>query len=98
MGVGSKGEIKDSSIIQRKNNLLHSEIQSEIVALDIDTSNYISFNSVGSRIWKFIESEAIFSDLVNKIVQEFDVNSEQARKDALIFLQKLYDKNLITVK
>lgn len=98
MGVGSKGEIKDSSIIQRKNNLLHSEIQSEIVALDIDTSNYISFNSVGSRIWKFIESEASFSDLVNKIVQEFDVNSEQARKDALIFLQKLYDKNLITVK
>ena len=98
MGVGSKGEIKDSSIIQRKNNLLHSEIQSEIVALDIDTSNYISFNSVGSRIWKFIEREASFSDLVNKIVQEFDVNSEQARKDALIFLQKLYDKNLITVK
>lgn len=98
MGIEPKREITDSSIIQRKNNLLLSEIQNEVLALNTDTSEYVSFNSVGSRIWSHIEYPISFSDLLNRIVQEFDVNSEQARSDAMIFLQKLYDKKLITVK
>lgn len=98
MGIEPKREITDSSIIQRKNNLLYSEIQDEIVALNIDTSEYIGFNAVGSRIWSIIEQPIGFAELLNSIVQEFDVNSEQARTDAMHFLQKLDDKKLISIK
>lgn len=98
MGIDSNREITDSSVVQRKNDLLYSEIQDEIVALNINTSEYIGFNSVGSRIWRILEHPVGFPELLNRIVQEFDVNSAQARKDVIHFLQKLYEKKLITVK
>lgn len=94
----SKREIKESTIIQRKNDLLYSEIQDEIIALNVADSEYIGFNSVGSRIWSLIEQPVNFLELLDKIVNEFEVNSEQAKTDAIHFLERLYDKNLITLK
>jgi hypothetical protein len=98
MGMEGKREIKESTIIQRKNDLLYSEIQDEIIALSVETGEYIGFNSVGSRIWSLIEFPVRFIDLVNTISKEFEVDPELAKTDAIHFLEKLKDKKLITVK
>lgn len=46
-------------------------------------------NSVGEVLWKTLEKECTFYDLLKAVTDEFDVSEEEASKDIEDFLQQL---------
>ncbi len=96
--LGKKKEIGPDTTIQRRNNLLFNEIDGEVVMLSIENGEYYGMDKVGSYIWKLIEDPCSFTDLLDRITQEFDVDTEQAETDSIRFLEKLQDKKLISFK
>lgn len=96
--IADKREIKDATLIQRRTALIESNVQEEIICLDLEGSQYIGFNGTASLIWSKIEFPVRFKDLLNIITAKFAVDYSQAKTDAIHFLEKLYDKKLITLK
>lgn len=53
------------------------------------------FNEVGSEIWKFLEEPRRVEEVVSHLCEEFEVDEETARRDALEFLNILHERELI---
>lgn len=55
-------------------------------------------NEVGGRIWSLIDGQRSIKDIANDICREFKVSQSDAEGDTLIFLQQLWDKEIITIE
>ena len=49
----------------------------------------ITVNEVGADLWKMLQSEVTFDDLLNGILETYDVDEETAREDIQEFLDTL---------
>ena len=88
-------KIGPDTVLQRKNDLLFNQIDGEIVMLSIENSEYYGMDKVGSRIWELLEQPVRFKELVDKLMEEYEVSEEQCTTDTLNFITKLCDKKLI---
>lgn len=53
------------------------------------------FNPVGSRIWELIDGRRSIGQIVDLLIDEYDVNPERARRTTLDFFAMLEEKRLV---
>ena len=78
---------KDDSIVFRK-------IADEFILVPIrqnvgDLESIYTLNETAARIWELIDGEIKVRDIKQRIVEEFEVTSEEAEKDIVEHLQQL---------
>lgn len=56
----------------------------------------ITVNEVGVSLWNMLQREVSFDELVDGILQEYDVEEEVAREDIREFLDSLIDNGILT--
>jgi hypothetical protein len=71
-------------------------IEGEAVLLSMDTKVLRGLNPVGSRIWELIDGQRSLEDIIEVIVQEFDVAATDAARDVRAFIQELLDRGLVS--
>ena len=89
--------IKTESYIKRNKEVFASEIDDEVVMMNVDSGKYYGMDTVGSRIWELIAEEIQVREVINKLMEEYDVEEEQCEKDVLEFLNELYENKLVQV-
>jgi len=85
------------SVIVQKVGLDATNMDGEIVMMDIDRGKYYCFNEVGSRIWELIEKQISVGELVTMLLNEFEVDDKICEDAVLNFLNGIYKEELITV-
>ncbi|HIZ13068.1 MAG TPA: PqqD family protein [Candidatus Mediterraneibacter stercorigallinarum] len=55
----------------------------------------ITVNEVGADLWKMLQSEVTFDDLLNGILETYDVDEETAREDIQEFLDTLIEGGIL---
>jgi Coenzyme PQQ synthesis protein D (PqqD). len=90
--------LNSKSIIERKQNIMASDMDGDIVMMNIETGKYYNLGKIGGLIWNMTEYATSISDLVDKLTNEFDVTKEQCEKDILPFLEKMLEQKLIFCK
>ncbi len=96
MGIfGAKKEITPDTMLQRKPGMLFNEIDGEVVMLSIENSEYYGMDKVGSRIWQLLENPMPFKELVNRLMDEYEVTEEKCRQETLDFVKKMTEKKLL---
>lgn len=55
----------------------------------------IALNEVGVSIWKLLQDDVTVNDLVNGILDEYEVEEDIAREDIMEFLKKLSDGGIL---
>ena len=84
---GDRFELRDDLVVE--------EIDDDVVVLDLDGNQYFGLNEVGWIIWRALdETEETFGDIVDDIVEAFDIEEERARGDAAAFIEQLLDAGL----
>ena len=78
-------------------NHLYSEIAEEAVILNLESGVYYGLNEVGVDIWKWLQQPQTTQNLLNLLLQEYDVTPEQAKKDLEAILQEMLAAKLIEV-
>ena len=61
----------------------------------IDFSGVITLNEVGAFIWKVLENGASKEEILEKMLSEYDVDKETAKKDIDEYIQALRGAELI---
>jgi hypothetical protein len=92
-----KREIGSDTILQRKQDQLFSEIDGEVVMLSVENSEYYGMDKVGSRIWQLIEKPVALKQLIEILLDEYEVAEEQCKKDTLMFIEQLIEKDLVKI-
>ncbi|MBI3030215.1 MAG: PqqD family protein [Candidatus Rokubacteria bacterium] len=71
-------------------------IEGEAVILSMETKVLRGLNPVGSRVWELIDGRRDVEEIIEEIVQEFDVAAAEAGRDVMGFIQELLDRGLVT--
>jgi hypothetical protein len=71
------------------------EIDREVVAVDLESSTYLSTNESGVRLWRRLAEGATTEQLVDELVAAFGIDRERATADVRSFLEPLEARNLL---
>lgn len=88
-------KINKNTLIERKSDLVSSDMDGETVMMSIENNKYYGLNPVGSRIWELISQPISFESLITALTKEFKVNTGDCEKDVSDFLLKLKEKDLV---
>lgn len=61
----------------------------------LDFNGLVTVNEVGVSLWKMLQEEVTFEDLVKGVLDEYDVEEEIAREDIQEFLDKLVESGIL---
>lgn len=89
--------INFDTVVRQKIGLDATDMDGEIVMMDIDRGKYYGFNSVGSRIWELIENPLAVRELYSVLLKEFDVDTKTCEEAVFEFLNRLTDEELISI-
>lgn len=70
-------------------------VDDEVIALDLRTSRYLGLNDTAALLWQTIAVGATESDLVDRVMDEFEVGREQATADVATFVSDLATRGLL---
>lgn len=90
--------ILDTSTVVAAKHPRMSEVDEEMVIVDLEIQEFYGLNLVGASIWKLIQQPQLVSDIQQKIAAEYKIELEQCRQDVLAFLNDLAAANLIEVQ
>lgn len=72
-----------------------TEIGDEVVILQLDAGRYYGIDGIGPEVWKLLQRPRTVNELLGRIVANYDVTLERARRDTVALLEELDEKELI---
>jgi len=85
------------SVVSKSNELLASEVDGEIVMMNIESGKYYGTNSVGSEIWKLLDSPILVSDICKKLTKDFEIDDATCETEVMDFLQSLEKESILNL-
>jgi hypothetical protein len=82
----------------RKQGISWRELDGQIVVLDLESSKYVTVNGAGAVIWERLIPGATLDEIVNELVEVFDIDVETARSDSEAFLDELRTRRMLYEK
>lgn len=91
--LGKSGQ-KSESVYCAKSGYVMRDVAGDSLIIPVMVNDGIGekvgiVNEAGKLLWEKLQNEQTFSDLVQAVVDEFDVSEETAKQDILEFLQQL---------
>lgn len=85
-------------VIRRAEDKISTELDEETVILDIASGIYSGLDPVGTTIWNLLEKPVAFIEIVQNILNTYDVSEEQCIVDLIDLLNSLSENELIVVR
>jgi len=85
------------SKVKVKPGQLSSNLDDEVVILNLEEGMYYGMNDVSSLVWNMIQEPCVVEVIIDKVMEEYDVPKDQCQTDILSLLKELQEKNLIEV-
>ena len=87
----------DSRVV-RTGRLLESEVDGEVVALDIENGQCYGLNGAGTQIWKLLQTETTPADICDALMTDYEVDRATCEADVQRILHTLKDEGLVEVR
>jgi len=72
-------------------------LEDEIVVLDVHEGAYYLLNPVGARIWSMIQTPKTVAELIDTLLEEYEVTPERCASEVMDLLRDLAGRKLIEV-
>ncbi|WP_034378803.1 lasso peptide biosynthesis PqqD family chaperone [Dehalobacter sp. UNSWDHB] len=90
-------EILLNSIVERRKDLPVTEIDGEKVMMNMDKGKYYGMDAVGSRIWNLMEEKQSVDEIVQTLLDEYEVDLLTCQQEVLEFFNMLYNEKLLNL-
>lgn len=81
--------------LRRSEAVISVVVDGEAVLLDCRQGTYFGFDAIGTKIWNILSQPTTTSAVVDKLLQEYDVDEQTCLGDTVRFLESLMRKNLV---
>ena len=79
----------------RTEDLAWREIDTEVVAVDVTTSMYLSANESGAVLWRLLAAGATRAQLASALQERYGIDRTRAEADVDTFLESLESRDLL---
>ena len=90
-------EISKDSIILRDFSIDDTDLDGEKVMMNLNKGEYFMMNEVGGKIWDIINKSISVKEIINIILEEFEVERDVCENEVIEFLESLRRAELISV-
>lgn len=84
-------------VVSRKKGIDDTNIDDEKVMMDMDKGEYYVLNEVASKIWDMIDKPLSIKDIVDVLLEEYDVDRKVCNESVIQFLVRLNNVGLINL-
>ena len=83
------------TVIKRNPEIVHADMDDEIVMMSIEKGEYFGIDAIGSRIWEMLEGEKSIGEICAGLCASYDVDESVCRQDVIRFLENMHERNII---
>ena len=87
--------IRENDIVVRRQGIISSAIQGEILLLSLQTNNYYGMDEIASRVWMLMEQPIRVADLIDVLLEEYDIERTECLSDVCVFLSNMEEEGII---
>lgn len=91
-------EIPRHALIVRSESFLATDLDDEIVLMDIEGGSYYSLAKTARRIWQALASPCRFEDLCNQLVAHYAAPQKIIESEVSQFLEDLMKEGMVTLR
>lgn len=95
MNKTSNSKIAEQPYAGIAEHVLFERVSGEIVILDLDSAEYYGLDGVGSRIFDLVQVHPNLEEVVDVMLQEYEVDEERLRGDVEDFVHRLVSKGFL---
>lgn len=88
---------QETRLQARPEGLNWREIDGQVVILDLEHSHYLNLNVTGSVLWPLLVEGTTHAALVERLVEEFDIDHATAERDVSSFVTSCTANGLLSV-
>ena len=74
------------------------EVDGEMVLLDMNSENYFGLDEVGTAIWQAMQEKETLQEVLDVLLEQYEVESDVLEKDLSNFVDKLVESELVKVE
>jgi Coenzyme PQQ synthesis protein D (PqqD) len=78
-----------------RREVISRPVGDEVILLDLASGTYFSLGAVGAFVWEQLRVGLAFSAIVDRVVADYDVDSDVASADILSLVNELAEKGLV---
>ena len=93
-----KKELKLDSTVSVSSEVVSCDLVDEAAILNMKDGIYYGLNPVGACIWNLIQKPIKVSDILDVLIDEYDVERDVAQADLMELLEQLLEKELVKVE
>lgn len=75
--------------------VLATEVDNELVMVDMEKGTYFGLNLISTRIWQLLAEPAAIESMVQQLLTEFEIDAERCRSEVTAFVKQLFDAGLV---
>ena len=87
-----------TTIVERNEAIIFTEIDDIIVLMDVDEGQYYELDAIGTKIWTLLKSAADVGAICDALQTEFEVAPETCRDDVLAFVADLCHHGVVRTR
>jgi hypothetical protein len=76
-------------------DVLFRVVGDEAVLVNLNTEMYLGLNAVGARMWSLLGSSRSIEAACDALIEEYDVDAAELRRDLAVFVDQLLDQKLL---
>jgi len=84
------------TVLRKNPNAAYRIFDGQATIVLPDQSEVNVLNQLGSQVWERIDGSRTVGQIVEAVLQEYEVGPETARRDILEFIGTLYDHGMVT--
>lgn len=85
------------TVIRRSPEIMHSDLGDQVVMMDLDAGAYYGLNAVGARIWTYAEEPIALATVVDKLLEEFEVERGECEVAVGEFVEGMIERKVVEV-
>lgn len=86
-----------NTILKKRKDIRYTKVPEGGLVLKHDTAEIITLNPMAIEIYHKLDGKKSVRELINEILNEYDVEEERAKNDIIEFLNELVNKNLVEI-
>ncbi|MEM7060700.1 MAG: PqqD family peptide modification chaperone [Pseudomonadota bacterium] len=90
--------ITADTVVRRGNKHVETEVADQTMMMNIDKGKYYALEGTAKLIWGELENPMRVGDLVSKMVDTYEVETDQCMTDVLGFLSDLVENGLVVAE
>ena len=89
--------ITKESVVTAVPDQVSTDLGGEVAILHLTSGIYFSLNEIGARIWQMLQEPRPVNDILQTLLDEYDITAEECDRHLLTFLAELEAEKLVQV-